>query len=184
MKNLASHIMDILQNSIRAAADQISCRVAEDMEGNRLMLEITDNGSGIPAELIGRVADPFFTTRTTRKVGLGLSLLKLKAEQSGGQFQLESRIGTGTRITASFTHSHLDRPILGDIPGVIVLTATAHPDIEFIYHHEKADQSFTFNSKEIINEIGVASFTSPLLLSSIKEYINENLKEIKVDLNS
>ncbi|MDP4282309.1 MAG: ATP-binding protein [Bacteroidota bacterium] len=176
--------MDIFQNSIRAGASFISLDVIENIHDNFMKIEITDNGCGMTKEMVQNVTDPFFTTRTTRKVGLGLSLLRQNAERTGGVMSISSEPGKGTTVTATFVYDNIDRPVLGDVPGAVILTATANPGIRFIYHHVKDNKSFTFDTLEVKKEIGENSFESPELYSALKEYIVENLKELKVDLDS
>ena len=115
MKDLSSHMMDIVQNSIRAEASWIQIRICEDPEADLFLIEIQDNGCGMDEATLARVRDPFFTSRTVRKVGLGIPLLQQNAERTGGKVSIVSQPGQGTTLTARFGHSHLDRPPLGDV---------------------------------------------------------------------
>ena len=130
MKDLSSHMMDIVQNSIRAEASWIQIRICEDPEADLFLIEIQDNGCGMDEATLARVRDPFFTSRTVRKVGLGIPLLQQNAERTGGKVSIVSQPGQGTTLTARFGHSHLDRPPLGDVAETLTLLAgrqSGHP---------------------------------------------------------
>ena len=131
MKDLSSHMMDIVQNSIRAEASWIQIRICEDPEADLFLIEIQDNGCGMDEATLARVRDPFFTSRTVRKVGLGIPLLQQNAERTGGKVSIVSQPGQGTTLTARFGHSHLDRPPLGDVAETLTLLAAANPAIHF-----------------------------------------------------
>jgi hypothetical protein len=182
MKDLSLHIMDILQNSIRSGADRIGLEIIEDVPKDLYRLTFTDNGCGMDKTMLNQVTDPFFTTRTVRKVGLGLSLLKQNAEKTGGNMTIESAVGKGTTVCATFSHKHIDRPVLGDVAGAIVLTASAYPDIRFIYRHEKNGSAFVFDTDEINKTLDGISIQNPEIIGFLREMIVENLKEIEVDL--
>jgi hypothetical protein len=182
MKDLSMHIMDIFQNSITARATQIRLDIIENTQDNFLKLEFTDNGKGMTKEATLKVTDPFYTTRTTRQVGLGLPLLKQNAERTGGYFSIHSIVGSGTTVTAQFVLDHLDRPVLGDVPGVMVLTAMANPDIEFIYTHTKNDKHYSFSTTEVQEALGDVKLNDPLVYQYLREMITENLDEIGVTL--
>ena len=178
------HIMDIFQNAISAQADIISLDIVEDTRSNFLRLEFTDNDRGMSADIVKKVTDPFFTTRKTRKVGLGLSLLKQNAERTGGTFSLESQVGLGTRVTARFVLDHLDRPVLGDGPGAVLLTVTANPDISFTYSHTKDTKKYKFSTSEVKEALGDVPVNDPIVYHYLRELITENLNEIGVALVS
>ena len=184
MKDLSMHIMDIFQNSITAKATIISLDIVEDTLDNFLKLEFTDNGKGMTAAMAKQVTDPFFTTRKTRNVGLGLPLLKQNAERTGGYFNLQSIEGKGTIVTAQFVLNHLDRLVLGDVPGAIVLTATANPEIMFTYTHAKDEKKYRFSTLEVKEALGDIPLNDPLVYPYLREMISLNLNEIGVMLNS
>ena len=138
-----------------------------------------DNGCGMDEEMIKRVIDPFFTTRTVRKVGLGLPLLKQTCEQTGGSLHITSKLKEGTRVEAVFTRNHIDRPPLGDMAGTVVLTASAYPDIRFIYRHCKDGKSYTFDTKEVNEILDGLSIQTPEVIRYLTEMIEENLKDIQ-----
>jgi hypothetical protein len=176
MKNLSMHIMDIFQNSIRAGASEIELEIVENTVGNTFRLTFIDNGYGMDEETVMHVTDPFFTTRTTRKVGLGLPLLRQNCEQAGGYLQITSGIGKGTRVDAVFAHNHIDRPPLGDIAGAIVLTASAYPDIRFIYRHQKDGKTYLFDTEEVKKTLDGLSIQLPEIIRYLREMIDENLR--------
>ncbi len=135
MKDISLHVLDIVQNSISAGASFIDIGVFEDTGENSFRVRIGDNGRGMSSEVIQKVTDPYYTSRTTRRVGLGIPLLKQNAEQCEGCLIIESEQGKGTLIEAVFVHDHIDRPSLGDIAGVFVLLISANPEIRFRYAH-------------------------------------------------
>ncbi len=180
MKDFAMHIMDIAQNSVSAGATEIELRIEESVANDRLMMIIRDNGKGIPADMIGNVTDPFVTSRTTRKVGLGLPLLKQHADSTGGGLTIESGSGKGTKVTATFGLSHFDRQPFGDIAGTVVLLAAANPEIRFIYEHITPMGTYRFDTAEVNKMLEGMSISEAPVVRFLKEMISENLKEIKI----
>lgn len=186
MKDLSSHIMDIVQNSIRAEARKIEILVEENPQADDFIIDIRDNGKGMDADTVKRARDPFFTSRTVRKVGLGIPLLQQNAERTGGWVKISSIPGEGTDICARFSHSHLDRPPLGDMAETLSLLAAANPDIHFIYIHKTPRGSYKFDTREIEETLEGIPLSHPDIVSAIQEMIRENLQEIeagKVNLN-
>jgi hypothetical protein len=179
MKDLSLHILDIVQNSISAKAKVIEIDIVENPSTDLYSLEIKDDGKGMDKATLEKVVDPFFTTRTTRKVGLGIPLLKLNAERTGGTFSIESKVGTGTELTATFSWRHIDRLPEGDLPGTIVMLASSNPTLEFIYHHTTPRGSYTFDTKEIKDVLGDIPINELSIYSYLKELIASNLAEIK-----
>ena len=175
MKDLSMHIIDILQNSTRAKAKNIELLVEEDVEKDILTLQFKDDGCGMDEEMAQRVADPFVTTRTTRKVGLGLPLLKQNAELTGGTFNISSQLGKGTTVTATFGLSHIDRKPMGDLAGAVVLTMTSYPDIRFVFHYKKQDIDFVLDTDEVNEALDGVSIQNPEIISYLKEMIEENI---------
>ena len=125
MRDLSLHIIDIVQNSVRADATLVNLTI--EISGEVLIIRIGDNGCGMTAETLQKVTDPFYTTRTTRKVGLGLPFFKQSAEQSGGELIIESEVGMGTVVTATFGLHHLDRPPMGDLSETVSLVMSGNP---------------------------------------------------------
>ena len=176
MKDISMHIMDILQNSIRAKADRVELNVTEDHAADTLTLEFIDNGTGMSEETLAKVLNPFFTTRTTRKVGLGLSLLKQNAEQTGGYLDIQSELGKGTVVKAVFGLSHWDRQPMGDLPGTIILTVSAHPEIRFIFRYKSETIDFVFDTDEVNEVLEGASLQDPSIIQDLKELVEANLE--------
>jgi len=142
------HILDIAENSISASAKRIEIRIDEDETNDLLTIEIKDDGKGMDEQTLQKVLDPFFTTRTTRRVGLGLSLLAQATRESDGTIELDSKPGVGTTIKANFRFSHLDRKPMGDIDETIRTLVVGHPGIDFLYEHKKKDSIYHFDTRE------------------------------------
>jgi hypothetical protein len=181
MKDLSMHIMDILQNSTRAKANNITLEVLENHDADTLTLIFKDDGCGMSAETVEKVTNPFFTTRTTRKVGLGLPLLKQNTEMTGGSMTIDSEVGAGTTVTAVFGLTHLDRPPLGDLAGTMVLTIAAHPEIHFILHFQrikdgKEETDYVLDTDELYEALDGVSIQEPEVMTYIKEMVEENIK--------
>jgi len=181
MKDLSMHILDILQNYIVANATFIELEIYEDIDKDLFKIIFNDNGKGMDEEMVKQVIDPFFTTRTTRRVGLGIPLLKQNAEQTGGTLNIESTLNKGTKITVTFSHKHLDRQPLGDIAGTIVLTASSHENINFIYKHSKNGNEYVFDTREIKKILEGVPLTNPQIIMYLKDMIKENLNAININ---
>jgi hypothetical protein len=178
MKELSLNILDIVQNSIRAKADEISILIKEAPSEDLYRISITDNGTGIPEDILKNVTDPFVTTRTKRRMGMGLPLLKYHAELTGGGLMINSATGKGTIITADFSFSHIDRQPLGDMVGVLILLMAANPDLNFIYTHVTEKGEYRFSSKETKEVLELESFYDKSVMDDLGSLIYENLKEI------
>jgi K+-sensing histidine kinase KdpD len=179
MITLSLNILDIVQNSVRAKADRISIEINECSKDNEYVIKIGDNGSGIPKELLKNITDPFVTTRTKRRTGLGLPLIKYHAELTGGSLEINSESKKGTSISARFALNHIDRQPLGDIAGVIKILIAANPEINFIYSHCTDKGEYRFSSLETKEYLEVDTLYDSTLLNEIESMINENLKEIE-----
>ncbi|HSV87151.1 MAG TPA: ATP-binding protein [Bacteroidales bacterium] len=179
MKDLSLHILDIAQNSIAAGASHINILMREELHSNRFIIEINDNGCGMSNEMLERITDPYFTTRTTRKVGLGIPLLKQNAEATGGTLTITSQPGKGTSLLATFGHMHIDRPPLGDIAGVVVLLSGANPNIRFTYMHQVENEQYWFDTFEVLEILDGLPISDIRVAQILKEMINENLEAIK-----
>ena len=172
------HILDIIQNSVRAEASLVELDINENQKEDLYSITIKDNGCGMSGEVLERVCDPFFTTRTARKVGLGLSLLKQNAEQTGGNMEIWSEEGSGTKLDVCFSLSHIDRPVLGDISGTMVLLVGANPDMDFIYRHSTKKGEYIFDTREIKEVLEEVSVSDSNIMQYLKELIKENLNTI------
>lgn len=181
MKTLAFHILDILQNSIRAQADLIELSIIENISENTFKIIIKDNGKGMAENIVKNACNPFFTSRKTRDVGLGLSLLKQNAERCGGYLKLNSEINKGTNLEVLFKHNNIDRPVLGDIAGVICLTSSSNQNIDFIYNHKTDYGKYTYNTKDIKAILKNINIAEAKIMNYLKSMIKENLENIKAD---
>lgn len=173
MEDLSLHILDIAENSIAAGASRIEIIIREDTSQDLLILEVRDNGKGMDEELLKMVADPFFTTKTVRKVGLGIPLLKQAAEECGGELSIHSEKGKGTAITARFGRSHIDLKPLGDIGATIMVLVAGNPNVNFIFEYNKDSKRFRFDTEELRNELEGIPINLPAVLMFIKDEINK-----------
>jgi len=178
LRDISLHILDIMQNSTAAKASLIKVSILAKLETGMLEVVIEDNGCGMDSELLARVTDPFSTTRTTRRVGLGIPLFKASAEQSGGSFGITSQIGAGTVVTASFVMDHIDKPPLGELEGVITDVAAAYPAVEIQLLLKNGSKQFVFNSREVSQKLGEVPLTEFTVIQWLKEYIKEGLTDI------
>lgn len=176
MKELALHILDIVQNSLRAGADLIEITITEQTIEDKMVIEIRDNGNGMTNEEQKRVLDPFYTTRTTRRIGLGLPLFQASAVRSNGHVGVYSRLGVGTQIKATFQLSHWDRPPLGDIGETLVTLLVANPGVNFVYLHQKDENCFYFDTEELRLILEEVPITTPSVLEYIRKHIKEGLE--------
>lgn len=179
MLELSLHILDIVNNSVKAGADLISVMVDEAKNENLLKITIKDNGCGMDSEFLAQVTDPFKTTRTTRKVGMGISLFKAAAENTGGGLVINSQKGVGTEVNVSFTYDHIDRQPLGDMAETMLTLVSGNETIDFVYTHKINEKSFILDTREIKQILGDdISLGSPEIVAWLKDYINEGLNEI------
>jgi len=168
MEELSLHILDLVENCIAAGARRVEIRVREKPQEDLFTIEIADDGSGMSEEMRAAATDPFFTTRTTRRVGLGLALFEQAAKAAGGELKIESRPGAGTRVTAVFRHSHLDRQPLGDIAGTLLGLVVANPHIDFVYQHETDNSESSFSSREVALRLGDIPINSPEGIAAVR----------------
>ena len=180
MKDLSSHILDIVQNSIRAKARLVEIEVAERPNSDELEIAISDDGKGMTKEEAERATDPFYTSRTTRKVGLGLSLFKQNAEMTGGSFCLESEPGKGTKVVAVFGLRNIDRPAMGDLSGTLLLLICSPERPEYAFRYRTANGTFELDTREISEILGDVPFTNPEIRKFLKEMIEGNLEQIQI----
>jgi K+-sensing histidine kinase KdpD len=149
MEDLSLHILDVVENSIEANASKIEIKIVEKKKKDLLAIEIKDNGKGMNKETIKKVLDPFYTTRTTRRVGMGLSLLAQAARESNGNFEINSKVGVGTEVKANFQYSHIDRKPIGDMKNTLITLMVSHPEINFVYEHQDEEENYVLDSNEI-----------------------------------
>ncbi|MDH7577908.1 MAG: ATP-binding protein [Bacillota bacterium] len=178
MRELSLHILDAFENSRVAEATLIQLEITEDMEKDRLEIAITDNGRGMTPDFAARVFDPFVTSRTCRKVGLGLPLLKAAAQRCNGDAEISSAPGKGTTLHAFFQHSHIDRAPLGNLVESLVIFLAANPEMDLIYTHRVNEKAFTLDTRELRVELEDVPLNSPPVLDWIRKYLREELQEI------
>jgi len=179
MRELSLHVLDIVQNSLAAQADFIEININEDLEKDILEISIKDNGRGMSVEELEKVVDPFFTSRSTRKVGLGIPLFKANAEACNGIFRIDSQIGQGTQVYSSFQHSHIDRVPLGDIVSTIITVLASNSNLHLIYRHSFNGREFLLNTEEIRKTLDDIPLNNPLVINWLKEYMDENINNLK-----
>lgn len=177
MTEISLNILDVAQNSVRAEATLIEISVAADTKADTLKVTIKDNGCGMSEEQLQSVTDPFFTTRTTRKIGLGIPFFKMSAESTGGSFSICSQKGVGTVTEAVYILSSIDRMPLGDITGTIHSLVTLNPDIDFLYTYSVDGRSFVMDTREFREILGDVSFAEAEVSSYINDYLTENKDE-------
>lgn len=179
MRTIADHVLDIVGNSVEANATRIEIVVDDDCFRDIYMLEFIDNGRGMPEEVVQQVTSPFFTTRTTRKAGLGLSLLKQNTTATHGDVTIQSEVGKGTSVRALFRCSHVDRPPAGDLPEVLYLILAGNPQIRVIYRHTTPAGSFVADSSMLRQLLNGVSLQNGEIKQAIIAYFRNNLMEIK-----
>lgn len=182
MKELSLNILDISQNSITAGASLVEILLTED-ENGWLTLTVRDDGCGMSEETLRTVMDPFYTTRTTRKVGMGIPLLKLAAEQTGGEVKIESvsdkvSENHGTTITATFDTKHIDMTPLGDVIETVVTILQGHPEIDYLFIHKTPRFSVEMDTREMRAVLGDISFAELEILEWVRGYLSEQYEQL------
>ena len=178
MPEISLNILDVAENSVRAEASLIEITVSVQPEEDTLTVIIKDDGGGMTPEQAASVQDPFFTTRTTRKVGLGVPFFKQAAESTGGSFRIDSEKGKGTTVKAVFGLSHIDRMPLGDISSTVQTLIVFNEHIDFRYTYEYGGKSFILDTREMREMLGEGiSFLEPEITAFIKEYLETNKAE-------
>jgi len=179
MTELSLHILDIAQNSIKAGADRIHIGVNEDIDGNLLTITVSDNGCGMSEELKNRVLSPFTTTRTTRKIGLGLPLLNMAAELSGGKLDIWSKEGVGTKVVATFVYNHIDRMPIGDLAATMTTLIQGNANVEFELDYKYKGKDFYFDTGEVKTKINPVSIDNAEIIKWLYEYITESIEALR-----
>lgn len=178
MRELSLNVMDVAQNSVRAEATLVYITVEESDKDDFLNVTISDNGCGMTEDQVQQVTDPFFTTRTTRKVGLGVPLFKMSAEQTGGSFSIQSEVGKGTKTSAGYVKSHVDMTPLGDINSTVSILIRCNPDIDFVYSRSTDMGSFTLDTRELREVLQGVSLDTPEVIEWIEEFLKEQTENI------
>ncbi len=178
MRELSLNVLDIAQNSVSANASLIEIELIESSETNDLLIGIYDNGKGMTPEQVESVRDPFFTTRTTRKVGMGIPLFRFAAEMTGGSLEIESEVGVGTRVRAYFKTDHLDFTPIGDMTSTMISLITMNLHIDFLYRRHLDGREFTVDTRQLKEILGDVPLNEPSIALWITDYINENTKQL------
>ena len=178
MRELALNVLDIAENSLSAGAKNIAIALRADFERDEMEICIRDDGCGMDAQMLARVTDPFTTTRTTRKVGMGLPLFKFSAESAGGDFFVKSEKGKGTEVCARYKISHIDRMPLGDFGGVVLQLITMNPGVDFLVKVECDGKKALLDTKEFRAVLEGIPLDAPQVRSFLRDYIQENLVTI------
>ena len=178
MRDLSLHLMDIVQNSVKAKASEISISIAVRPEEDHLVLSIDDNGHGMPADMVERVKDPFVTSRTTRSVGLGIPLLKELCELTGGHLELSSTEGQGTRLTACLGLSSIDRLPLGEIGDTMFVLISADPNLDYCLTFSAPERQFELKLADVRDELEDVPLDEPSVLTWLRDYIREQQQAV------
>jgi hypothetical protein len=175
VEDLCFHLLDLVQNSAAAGALNIGLNVTESAQGDRLTLEVADDGRGMDRQTREKVQDPFFTSKSFKKVGLGIPLLKATAQLCGGDFRITSRVGRGTKVRARLQKNHLDCPPLGNLEETLIsmLVSLDPINMRFTYRSEKG--KFAVASVDIRRQVGDLHFSHPEIYKFLKDYIHEGL---------
>lgn len=182
MLELSLHILDLLQNSLEAGATYIQLDIVEDTAQNRLAISVEDDGRGMHEKALARVDDPFFTTRTSRRVGLGIPLLKAAARRCNGDLRVTSRVGMGTRVEVDFERDHIDRAPLGDmistLLGFILSSPADGETCDIRYTHRLDGHIFTFDTREIREVLGGVPLTHPRVRRWMEDFLHQGFADL------
>ena len=179
MREISLHILDIVENAISADAHHIDLTVVEDLSANLLVITVSDDGRGMDAYAVERTRDPFYTTRSTRQVGLGVSLFAAAAERCGGELNIESAPGKGTTVAASFQHDHIDRAPLGNMHGTLMCILMRGVAFDLHYTHRVGDRVFELDTCEIKQELGDVPLSHPSVREWLSRYIIQGEQQLK-----
>ena len=177
MKDLSLHLLDVAKNSTAAGAKNVSITLDEGLDG-WLAVTIADDGRGMAPEFLAQVTDPFTTTRTTRKVGLGVPFFRMAAQLSGGDLTIQSRVGEGTAVTATFGLTSIDRMPLGDINGTIATLVQCNPGIDWLYTRRKDGREMVMDTRQFREVLEDMPLDSPEVLGFLRDYLAENTAEL------
>jgi anti-sigma regulatory factor (Ser/Thr protein kinase) len=181
LRELALHLLDLAENSVSAKSETIEIDVEEDHAADRLRLRIRDNGSGMSPEMVARVTDPFVTSRTTRKVGLGIPLLKAAAEACNGGLTIQSAPGEGTCVAVEFQHNHIDRMPLGSLSSTILTLVVGSPEVHWIFRYNVDGQVFVFDDQPIKEALEGLSLSDPAVLGYLRATLDEGIASVHGD---
>lgn len=178
MNELSLNILDVAYNSITAKAKNLEIKVDISSKNNLIIIDIIDDGSGMDKDFLSKVTDPFATSRSTRRVGLGLPLFKMTAELSGGKFSIDSQKGKGTQVKASFLLDSIDRPPLGDLASTITILINGAGECDISLAYVVDNKDYIFSTKEVKEVLGQQDLTDITILEYLKQMIEDNIKLI------
>jgi len=179
LRELALHLLDIAENSVSALASIIQISIEENRAADRLRIVIEDNGKGMDAQTVARITDPFVTSRTTRKVGLGIPLLKAAAEACNGGLEIWSEVGKGTTVTVEFQLSHIDRMPLGDLSSTLMTLVIGSPEVRWILQYTVDGQTFEFDTQPILETLDGVPLTDPAILAYLRDMLEEGVAGVR-----
>lgn len=179
-RELSQHILDIVENCVKAGASLVRIEIEEDLTEDRLVIAVEDNGGGMDEAFVRHIFDPWVTTRTTRKVGLGIPFFKQTAEMCNGHFEIHSKKQQGTAVKAAFQHSHIDRPPLGDLVGTLMCIIVGYPQTDLLYHHRVDEREFTLDTREVREMLGdEVDLSDPEVLAFLRGHLKEGLADLE-----
>jgi hypothetical protein len=181
VRELVLHLLDIVENSVSAHANNIMIEVIEDSRADRLQMSVIDDGVGMDAEMVAKITDPFVTSRTTRKVGLGIPLFKAAAEACEGYLKVQSEVGKGTRIDVEFKRSHIDRMPLGDLSYTFLSLLIGTPQVHWVFKYRANDKEFVFDDAPLKHELDGVSLTEPDVIAFFRQYLDDGIKEVQLN---
>ncbi len=175
MEDISLHILDIAENSIRAAAKRIEIILTRVVESDLLRVDVNDDGTGMDPEAVAKVRDPFFTTKN-KKTGLGIPFLAQAAEQAGGALTIDSAPGRGTRVSVAFRWSHVDRPVIGSMADTLLTLIAGHPDVDLVYEERDGERIFRFDTREIKEDLEGVPINAPQALEALRGMLDEHIQ--------
>ena len=178
MNELTFHILDLIQNTIEAESTWAGLDIEENIGANTLIIRVSDNGRGMDEKLLKSVIDPFITTRTTRRVGLGLPLMDMSTQMCGGYLKIESTPGVGTIVEAMYQHDHIDRPPIGNLVDTIKTILVGNQGFGFFYNHTVNCRQFSLSAEEIAKELDGINFSHPEVLKWLHEYLTGSISNL------
>jgi len=180
LEDLSLHILDLVENAIAAKAKKVEISIQEEPREDRLVIEIKDDGVGMDHEVSQKAVDPFFTTRSSRRVGLGLSLMAQAAREAGGGLRIESELEKGTKVVTTFEYRHIDRKPLGDMMETMTTLLLGNPELEISYIHQKDGRSYELSSQMLREQFKNQSLSHPEVIQWLRKHLREGLTQIGV----
>lgn len=175
LRELSLHILDIAENSVQAGAKNITIRIHENERTDRLSIGVIDDGKGMDSTTLKEVTNPFITSRTTRKVGLGIPFLKAAAESCNGAFHIQSILGTGTKVEAEFQRSHIDRMPMGDLTGTLITLIIGYPEVNWQLDYSWNENTYHFDDKPVKEILEGVPLSSPEIIKYMRETISHGI---------